>query len=133
MASPCSLLPPSQDEGGATAAVLTSLSSLVLMLQLIMNIANSNNNRKNENNNNNNDNNNNNINEGITLLLNEYTNEVMATGNGVGRELFTDDDFEVNEMGKECLSLSICCPFRIWSSTGVFGRKVIQKRRRGKA
>ena len=60
-----------------------------------MNIANSNNNRKNENNNNNNDNNNNNINEGITLLLNEYTNEVMATGNGVGRELFTDDDFEV--------------------------------------
>ena len=84
-----------KDEGGATAAVLTSLSSLVLMLQLIMNIANSNNNRKNENNNNNNDNNNNNINEGITLLLNEYTNEVMATGNGVGRELFTDDDFEV--------------------------------------
>ena len=84
-----------KDEGGATAAVLTSLSSLVLMLQLIMNIANSNNNRKNENNNNNNDNNNNNINEGIPLLLNEYTNEVMATGNGVGRELFTDDDFEV--------------------------------------
>ena len=75
--------------------MLTSLSSLVLMLQLIMNIANSNNNRKNENNNNNNDNNNNNINEGITLLLNEYTNEVMATGNGVGRKLFTDDDFEV--------------------------------------
>ena len=71
------------------------------MLQLIMNIANSNNNRKNENNNNNNDNNNNNINEGITLLLNEYTNEVMATGNGVGRELFTDDDFEVNGMEKE--------------------------------
>ena len=90
-----------KDEGGATAAVLTSLSSLVLMLQLIMNIANSNNNRKNENNNNNNDNNNNNINEGITLLLNEYTNEVMATGNGVGRELFTDDDFEVNGMEKE--------------------------------
>ena len=71
------------------------------MLQLIMNIANSNNNRKNENNNNNNDNNNNNINEGITLLLNEYTNEVMATGNGVGREIFTDDDFEVNELEKE--------------------------------
>ena len=83
--------------------MLTSLSSLVLMLQLIMNIANSNNNRKNENNNNNNDNNNNNINEGITLLLNEYTNEVMATGNGVGRDLFTDDDFEV----KGILYLSI--------------------------
>ena len=74
------------------------------MLQLIMNIANSNNNRKNENNNNNNDNNNNNINEGITLLLNEYTNEVMATGNGVGRELFTDDDFEVKGMKRKTLS-----------------------------
>ena len=74
------------------------------MLQLIMNVANSNNNRKNENNNNNNDNNNNNINEGITLLLNEYTNEVMATGNGVGRELFTDDDFEVNGMKSKILS-----------------------------
>ena len=83
--------------------MLTSLSSLVLMLQLIMNIANSNNNRKNENNNNNNDNNNNNINEGITLLLNEYTNEVMATGNGVGRELFTDDDFEVGLRFKHLL------------------------------
>ena len=68
-----------------------------------MNIANSNNNRKNENNNNNNDNNNNNINEGITLLLNEYTNEVMATGNGVGRELFTDDDFEVGLRFKHLL------------------------------
>ena len=68
---------------------------MVLMLQLIMNVANSNNNRKNENNNNNNDNNNNNINEGITVLLNEYTNNVMGMGMGVGRQLFTEDDFEV--------------------------------------
>ena len=85
-----------KNDESAVSSILGSLSSIVLLLQLIMNVANSNNNRKNENNNNNNDNNNNNnINEGITLLLNEYTNEVMATGNGVGRELFTDDDFEV--------------------------------------
>ena len=85
------------------------------MLQLIMNVANSNNNRKNENNNNNNDNNNNNINEGITLLLNEYTNEVMATGNGVGRELFTDDDFEVGGFKWIFLCAFVCSDY--WKVT----------------
>ena len=84
-----------------------------------MNIANSNNNRKNENNNNNNDNNNNNINEGITLLLNEYTNEVMATGNGVGRELFTDDDFEVNGMEKENCNYFYLCPKKTQKKTNI--------------
>ena len=69
---------------------------MVLLLQLIMNIANSNNNESNNNNNNNNDNNNNNINEGITVLLNEYTNDVMATGSFTGgKTLFKDDDFQV--------------------------------------
>ena len=75
--------------GSAVSSILASLSSIVLLLQLIMNVANSNN-RKNENNNNNNQNNNNNINEGVTVLLNEFENMVTATGTGVammGREL----------------------------------------------
>ena len=84
-----------QDEGGAAASILSSLSSLVLILQLIMNISNSNNQRKNENNNNNNQNNNNNVNERVNVLLNEYENMVTAMGMSPGRSLFTNDDFEV--------------------------------------
>ena len=81
---------------GAASSILSSLSSVVLILQLIMNVANSNNQRKNENNNNNNQNNNNNVNERVEVLLNEYENEVTATGMSPGRSLFTNDDFEVN-------------------------------------
>ena len=69
-----------------------------------MNVANSNNNRKNENNNNNNQNNNNNINEGVTVLLNEFENMVTAMGTGVammGRDL----DVMEEEMGVLVLHL----------------------------
>lgn len=88
--------------GSAVSSILASLSSIVLLLQLIMNVSNSNNNRKNENNNNNNQNNNNNINEGVTVLLNEFENMVTATGTGVammGRELdVTEDQKSMIEM-----------------------------------
>ena len=88
--------------GSAVSSILASLSSIVLLLQLIMNVANSNNNRKNENNNNNNQNNNNNINEGVTVLLNEFENMVTAMGTGVammGRELdVTEEQNNIFEM-----------------------------------
>ena len=70
-----------------------------------MNVANSNNQRKNENNNNNNQNNNNNVNERVEVLLNEYENEVTATGMSPGRSLFTNDDFEV----------VIKCKIHVWA------------------
>ena len=79
-----------KNDESAVSSILGSLSSIVLLLQLIMNVANSNNNRKNENNNNNNQNYNNNINEGVTVLLNEFQNMVTAMGTGMavmGREL----------------------------------------------
>ena len=102
---------------------------MVLLLQLIMNIANSNNNESNNNNNNNNnDNNNNNINEGITVLLNEYTNDVMATGSFTGgKTLFKDDDFQVFMMLFGHFNI---CIYRRLSQTGIWGW--IRLRRMGK-
>ena len=80
-----------------------------------MNVANSNNNRKNENNNNNNQNNNNNINEGVTVLLNEFENMVTAMGTGVammGRELdVTEEQNNIFEIYLDSI-LSVLTPQR---------------------
>ena len=91
-----------------------------------MNIANSNNNESNNNNNNDDDNNNNNINEGITVLLNEYTNDVMATGSFTGgKTLFKD--FQVFMMLFGHFNI---CIYRTLSQTGIWGWIRLRKKRK---
>ena len=107
----CSLF--TQGEGSGLSAVLSSITAIVLVLQLIMNVVNSNNNQtKNENNNNNNQNNNNNINERVEAQLNQFSNQVTASGMGVpvgGRSLYITNNFgkkeETNKISKVYLNI----------------------------
>ena len=60
-------------------AILTTLSSMVLVLQMVFNIANSNNNENKKNENNQNNNNNNNVETFDNIFISMNENESMAT------------------------------------------------------
>eukprot|EP00090_Calanus_glacialis_P030653 TRINITY_DN49673_c0_g1_i1.p1 TRINITY_DN49673_c0_g1~~TRINITY_DN49673_c0_g1_i1.p1 ORF type:complete len:145 (+),score=42.48 TRINITY_DN49673_c0_g1_i1:48-482(+) len=68
-----------RNDGASVNAILTTLSSMVLVLQMVLNISNSNNNENKKNENNQNNNNNNNVETFDNIFISMNENESMAT------------------------------------------------------
>ena len=73
------LLSPRRDEGSSVSAVLSTITSILLVTQLLVNIVNSNNNENNKNENNQNNNNNNNLNSYDNIFVSMNENDAAAS------------------------------------------------------